>query len=269
MKRILSIWLLLSCTSLLAATVGAEDLRGTFVVVGRGPERPVIEELAQAFEKAHLGTAVDIVWNRNIRPIEMLTDGKADLAVGGREEAGLSATTVAWDGLAVIVNFSNPIKELTKQQVASLFSGTITEWSRLDEKADGKVHVVLRPDDQSLTDGFEQSLGIVGQTAKNAESIRSDQQVLSRVSGRLNAVGYLSMKAALDAVTYGASVRILLIDGNEPATPTVQSDRYPLKRPVIVVAKQRMSALARAFVDFTLSPAGQTILERQYVPLAR
>lgn len=77
------------------------------------------------------------------------------------------------------------------------------------------------------------------------------------------------MKAALDAVTYGASVRILLIDGNEPATPTVQSDRYPLKRPVIVVAKQRMSALARAFVDFTLSPAGQTILERQYVPLAR
>jgi phosphate transport system substrate-binding protein len=268
-RTVLSLWLLLSCVILLAATVSAEDLRGTLVVVGRGPERSTIEELAQAFEKAHLGTAVDIVWNRNIRLIEMLIDGKADLAVSGREEHGLSASTIAWDGLAVIVNFSNPIKELTKEQVASLFSGAIMDWSQLDEKADGKVQLVRRPDDQNLTDGFERSLGIVGETAQHAEPIRSDQQVLSRVSGRLDAVGYLSMKAALDAVTYGTSVRVLLVNGNEPATPTLQSGRYPLKRPVILLRKQDAGALAQAFVDFSLSPAGQDILGSQYVPLVR
>jgi phosphate transport system substrate-binding protein len=255
------------CLAITASTAAEEDLRGTLLVVGRGPERAAIEQLAQAFEKAHLGTAVDIKWSHNLRVAEMVTSGEADLAVAGREEAGLAATTVAWDGLAVIVNFSNPIKDLTKQQVASLFSGKIQNWSELDESAGGNVRVVLRPDDQNLTEGFEQSLGIVGAVAKDAEHIRSDQRVLSRISGQLDAVGYLSAKAALDAVTYGMSVRVLLINGIEPGTPTVRSGQYPLKRPVILLMGKAPTVLARTFVDFALSPAGQRILGSLYAPL--
>ncbi|WP_455388141.1 substrate-binding domain-containing protein [Petrachloros mirabilis] len=262
-------WLFLICLAITTSTAAGEDLRGTLLVAGRGPERAVIEELARAFEKAHVGTAIDITWNRNIRPVEMVKSGEADLAVSGRQEAGIEATIVAWDGLAVIVNFSNPIKDLSKQQVASLFSGKIQNWSDLDEHADGSVRVVLRPADQNLTEGFEQSLDIVGAAAKNAEHIRSDQKVLSRVSGQLDAVSYLSVKAALDAVTYGISVRLLLIDGVEPGTPTVRSGQYPLKRPVVLLMRKTPAPLARAFVDFALSPVGQRILGSLYVPLTQ
>lgn len=258
---------LLICLATTTSTAAGEDLRGTLLVAGRGPEREVIEQLGQAFEKVHLGTAVDIKWSRHLRIVEMVTSGEADLAVAGREEAGLEATIVAWDGLAVIVNFSNPIKDLTKRQVASLFSGKIQNWSELDENANGTVRVVLRPDGQNLTDGFEQSLDIVGAAVKNAEHIRSDQKVLSRVSGQLDAVSYLSVRAALDAVTYGMSVRVLLIDGIEPGTPTVQSGQYTLKRPVVLLMKKTPTPLARAFVKFALSPAGQRILASLYVPL--
>ena len=268
-RRLHSVWLYLLCLAFTTSTATGEELRGTVLVVGRGPERAAIEQLAQAFEKAHLGTAVDIEWNRHLRITEMVTSGQADIAVAGREEAGLAAKTIAWDGLAVIVNFSNPIKELTKQQVASLFSGKIQNWSELDENAGGNVQVVLRPDDQNLTDGFEQSLGIVGAMAKNAEHIRSDQKVLSHVSGQLDAVSYLSVKAALDAVTYGISVRVILINGIEPGTPTVRSGQYPLKRPVILITGKAPSALTRALVDFALSPAGQRILGSLYVPLGQ
>ncbi len=261
-------WLALLCLAITTPTATAEELHGTLHVAGRGPERAIIEELAQAFEKIHVGTAIDIAWNRNARPIEMVHSGEADLAVGGREESGLAATTIAWDGLAVIVNFSNPIKELSKKQVAALFKGTVRDWSELDENANGTIQVILRPDDQNLTDGFEQTLGIVGQAAKDAKHIRSNQKVLSRVSGQLDAVGYLSMKAALDAFTYGISVRLLLIDGVEPGIPTVQSGRYPLKRPVTLLTNQSPTALAQAFIDFALSREGQGILGNQYVPLA-
>jgi phosphate transport system substrate-binding protein len=264
-----SIWLYLLCLTFTTSTAMGEELRGTLLVVGRGPERTAIEQLAQAFEKVHLGTAVDIKWNRHLRISEMVASGQADIAVAGREEAGLAAKTIAWDGLAVIVNFSNPIKELTKQQVASLFSGKIQNWSELDEHAGGNVQVVLRPDDQNLTDGFEQSLGIVGAAAKNAEHIRSDQKVLSHVSGQLDAVSYLSVKAALDAVTYGISVRVILINGIEPGTPTVRSGQYPLKRPVILLMRKEPTPLTRTFVDFALSPVGQRILGSLYVPLTR
>lgn len=59
------------------------------------------------------------------------------------------------------MNFSNPVKEMTREQVASLFSGAIRDWSELDEKANGKIQVILRPDDQNLNDGFAQSLNSI------------------------------------------------------------------------------------------------------------
>jgi phosphate transport system substrate-binding protein len=245
----------------------AEELQGSLAVVGRGPERSIIEQVAHAFERTHIGTAVDIRWNRNFPVASMVATGDADLAVGGREEPGLTATTIAWDGLAVIVNFSNPVKQLTKEQVAALFSGGIRDWSELGEKANAKVQVILRPDDQNLNDGFARSLKIVGGMIKNAEHLRSDQQVLSRVSGQLNAVSYLSLHAALDAVTYGVSIRILVINGVEAGTPTLHSGQYPLKRPLVLLMRTAPSRLTRAFIDWVCSSAGQTILGNGYVAL--
>jgi phosphate transport system substrate-binding protein len=244
-------------------------IRGNIVIVGRGPERLIIEQLARAFEKAHFGTSVDIRWNRNFRIIDMVASGDADLAVDGRQRNDLAATTVAWDGLAVIVTFSNPIKEVTKQQVASLFSGGIRNWSDLDERAAGRVRVVLRPEDQNLSQGFERSLAMTGTLAKDAEIIRSDQKLLRTVSGQLGAVSYMSLQAALDAATYGLSVRLLVIDEVEPGPPTVQSGRYPLKRPVIFLTKKESGTVAKAFVDFALSPVGQSIVSGLYTPLGQ
>jgi phosphate transport system substrate-binding protein len=243
-------------------------LRGNLIVVGRGPERSVIEQLARALERTHVGTTVEIRWNRNFRIHEMVASGDADIAVDGQERADLAATTVAWDGLAVIVNFSNPIKEVTKQQVASLFSGRIRDWSQVDERGSGRVQVMVRSDDQNLSDGFGRSLGIVDTIAKDGETIRSDQKVLSRVSGQLGAVSYMSLQAALDAVTYGLSVRLLIVDGVEPGTPTVESGRYPLKRPVILLSRKDSTPLAKSFRDFALSPTGQSILSGLYSPVS-
>ena len=253
--------------ALLGIAPNASELQGSFVVIGRGPERAIIEQLAQAFEKTFFGSAVDIRWNRNFHIVSMLASGDADVAVSGREEPDLVATTVAWDGLAIVVNFSNPVKEMTKEQVASLFSGKIRDWSELDEKAHGKIQVVLRPDDQNLNAGLAQSLNIVGQMTKNAEYLRSDQQLLSRVSGQGNAVGYVSLQTALDAMTYGVPIRILLISGVEPGIPTITSGQYPLRRPVVLMTRKNSTAISRQFVEFTKSAIGQSILASMYVPV--
>lgn len=263
------IWPILLAATLATSDALAEELRGSMTIAGLGPERPAIEALAQAFEKTHLGTALDIKWNRNFRPVELVKTGDADLAIAGRDEPELTSTTVAWDGLAVVVNFSNPVKDLTRGQVAALFTGAIRDWSELDERAGGKVRLVVRPADQNLSDGFERSLDIVGHIPPGAERLRSDQQVLSRLSGRLDAVGYLSLNAALDAVTYGMSVRILLIDGTEPATATIQSGRYPLKRPVVFLTGKQPTPLTTAFLTFALSTTGQRLLQDLYIPLNR
>lgn len=259
--------LLISIAGLVAPFALAEDLRGSITIVGRGPERPIIEKLAQAFEKLHPGTAIDIKWGRTFRVVDMVGAAEADLAVTGKEEPELSSTIVAWEGIAVIVNFANPVKAVTMQQTVSLFTGAVRDWSELDDKAKGKVRLIVPTDDQNLTDGFERSLGIPGQIPKGAERVRSDQKVLSRVSGQLDAVAYLSLEAALDAMTYGLSVRVLLIDGIEPGKPTVQSGQYKLRRPVVFLTQKQPTPLTQAFVDFARSPEGRRLLDEMYVPI--
>lgn len=99
----------------------------------------------------------------------------------------------------MIVNFTNPVTEVTSQQVAQLFSGQIANWSALHERGAAHVEVIRRPADQHLNEGFERALGINGQTPKAAMVICSDQRVLRHVSGRIGAVSYLSLRAAIDA----------------------------------------------------------------------
>ena len=161
---------------------------------------------------------------------------------------------IAWDGIAVVVNFSNPVKEVTTQQLQDMFSGDIRLWSDLDEHATERVELIRRPDDRNITAGFEHSLGITGKMSDAAERIRSDQRVLSRVSGRLGAVGYLSLEAALEAVKFGTPVRILLVDGVEPGEPTVKSRQYKLRRPVLFLTRKQSSPLLDAFTNDSVCP---------------
>lgn len=261
-------WLILALgmsLALVPATAGlAQDLRGVMTVTGTGPEQPVIETLARAFEKGHPGTAVDVKWNRNFHAAAMVKSGKVDLAVSGMEEPGLTATQVAWDGIAVIVNFSNPVKEVTSGQLRDLFTGKTRSWLELNELASAGVEVIRRPDDQNITAGFEASLGTAGKMSPSAMELRADQKVLSRVSGQLDALAYLSLGAALEAVKFGTPVRVLIVNGVEAGEPTVRSGRYPLRRPILFLAGKRPHQLRDAFIAFALSPEGQRIIGRQY-----
>ena len=242
-------------------------LTGEMTVVGTGPEKTTLERLAREFERAHPGTAVDVKWNRNFRTAAMVKAGKANLAVTGVDDPDLTATTVAWDGIAVIVNFSNPVKEVTTGQLRDLFSGATRSWFALDERGSGAVEVIRRPDDQNITAGFEASLGIAGGMSKSSLESRADHKVLSRVSGRLGAIGYLSLGSALEAVKFGTPVRILLVNGVDAGEPTVRNGRYKLRRPVLFLTCKKSSPLVDAFTKFVLSPAGQRIMDEVYIPV--
>jgi phosphate transport system substrate-binding protein len=75
------------------------------------------------------------------------------------------------------------------------------------------------------------------------------------------------LEAALDAMTYGLSVRALLIDGIEPGKATVRSGQYKLRRPIVFLTLNQPTPLTRAFVDFARSPEGRRLLKEMYVSL--
>ena len=262
----LSLSFLFSCGATLNALAG---VAGSLTIAGNGPELTTIEPLARAFEKANPSAYLDVVWDANSKPAEMVTSGQAQIAVAGTAASDLSATPIAWDGIGILVHLSNFTKDITKQQVAEIFTGKITLWSEVGGP-ETKILVIDRPRNQNIRDTFESQLGITGKIAGSAKMIGFDDQVVKTVVGTLpplSAITYLSLSQGLSVVSAGVPVRLLPIDKVEPEGPTVKDGRYPLRRPVLLLSKKESHPLVEAFTQFALSPAGQRLIAETYVPI--
>jgi phosphate transport system substrate-binding protein len=247
------------------------EASGNLIVVGNGPELTTIESLARAFEKANPRAYIDVVWDDHSKPVEMVKAGEAHLAVTGSEDAGLASTQIAWDGIGILVHLSNFTKEVTKQQVADIFSGKVKEWSDLGGP-ETKILLIDRPKNQNIREAFERQLGIDGKIPTNAKVIAKDDKVIKTVVGTLpplSAVAYISLSQGLAVVTSGVAVRLLPVDKVEPEVPTVKDGRYPLRRPVLLLAKKDPNPLADAFGQFAQSPAGRQIIAETYIPFEK
>ena len=229
----------------------------------------MVEDLARAFEKANPAAYVDIIWSRNAKILQLVRSSDADLAVTGKAEPDLVAHQVAWDGIAIMINVSNATKEVTKQNIADIFSGKVKYWSELGGP-DDRIKIINRHPTQNLTHAFEQYLDIRGQIPKSAEVIGPEQKATNKVVGILapySAVTFMSLKPALTAVRTGAGVRLLPIDKVEPERPTVKDGRYSLRRPVLFLTRKEPSPTVKAFIAFALSASGQGIIDQSYQSL--
>jgi phosphate transport system substrate-binding protein len=240
---------------------------GRIVIAGYGPELPVMQDLGRAFEKTHPGAAVDFGWDKTVKAAEMVKSGKAQVAVTDRPDPDLITVPIAWDGIAIIVNFSNSVKEVTTSQVRDLFSGKITRWSDLDG-GDQRVEVLLRAPEDNVQSGLEASLEILGRFHAPGKPVRTDEKALRTVSGRDTAITSISLAAALRAQEDGIPIRILTVDKVEPGFPTVKSGQYKLRRPVLMLTARQPDALTKAFIEFATSSEGQRILQSTFVPYA-
>ncbi len=262
----------IACISLLFVlavppTVSAE-ISGSLTIAGNGPELTTIEPLARAFEKANPRAYLDLVWDDKLKPVEMIKSGEAHIAVTGVEEPGLAAAQIAWDGIGILVHLSNFTKEITKQQVADVFSGKVKEWSEVGGP-ETKILLIDRPKNQNIREAFEKELGISGKIPDSAKVIGKDDKVVKTVVGTLpplSAVAYISLAQGLSVVSGGVAVRLLPIDKVEPEVPTVKDGRYPLRRPVLFLSKKEQNPLIEAFIQFALSPPGQQIISETYIP---
>ena len=110
---------------------------GKVVVSGSSSVTPVMEKLKEAYGKVNPGVKVDIQQSDSSTGITDTIDGTSDIGMASREleksekSKGVSSTVIAMDGIALVVNKANKVKNLTSQQVKDIFSGKITDWKDL------------------------------------------------------------------------------------------------------------------------------------------
>lgn len=242
----------------------------TILVAGNGPERYLMEMLANAFEQRHPSISVDFFWHPNAKPIRTIELNEADIAITGEKVPSLRSTMIARDGIAVLTNFSNPVKEMSTVQLANVFSGKLRYWSQVYEEApQTKIILVNRSTHQNIRQGFEKWLKIPDGIPRSAYRANTEQEAITRVSGNLEAVTFVSMAHALRAKEDGVAINLIFIDKIEPEVQTVLDKRYPIQRPVILLTSQQPSADVLAFEQFVLSQDGQRLIKKsKYYPLS-
>ena len=112
----------------------AGDAKGKVVVMGSSSVGPVMEKLAEAYQKTNKNITVEVQVSDSTTGINSATEGVCDIGMASRElkdeetEKCVKATEIAKDGIAVIVNNDNDLEELSSDQVKSIFTGDITDW---------------------------------------------------------------------------------------------------------------------------------------------
>lgn len=112
----------------------ATDVKGKIVVAGSSSVTPVMEKLKEAYEAVNPNVEIEVQQSDSTTGMQSTIDGLCDIGMASRElkdsetEAGLTGTVIAQDGIAIIVNNESGIKELTSEQIKSIYTGEITTW---------------------------------------------------------------------------------------------------------------------------------------------
>lgn len=111
------------------------NVSGTVKITGSSSVTPVMEKLAEAYKKINPNVSIDIMQSDSTIGVQDAINGNSDIGMASRElkdtETGVKATTIALDGIAVIVNKENSVANLTSEQVKGIYTGEITEWSQV------------------------------------------------------------------------------------------------------------------------------------------
>ena len=198
-----------------------------------------------------------------MKAVDLVQSGSADIAVTDRLVAGLHTSQIAWDGVAVIINFANPIRELSSRQLKAVFVGQMRSWSEVDG-ANEKIEVLHRAPEDNVRAGFEASLGITNQIPPSAAVVRTDQKALRAVSGKRSAISYLSLEAALGARGRDP-IQVLTIDGVERSID--RAKRHVWVAPSNLPLESGEDQLvAESFLAFAQSAEAEQYMKSVYIP---
>ena len=245
------------------------QVSGTVSTDGSTSMEKVIGFLSEAYMEEN--SAVKVTYNPtgSGSGIKAVQAGSCDIGLASRdlkpeEATDLNGTVVAIDGIAMIVNKENPVKDLTIEQIAALYKGEITNWSEVGG-ADAPVVLIGREAASGTRDGFE-SITDTEDACKYNQELTSTGDVVQTVSSNPNAIGYASLASVKD------TVKLISVEGVTPSTETIQDGSYKIQRNFVMVTKKNaeLSPAAKSFFEFaTSSAADEWIIEAGAVPVKR
>lgn len=234
------------------ASSTAAALSGNVAAGGSTSMKNVIAALTEGFAEVEPGVTVSYDPTGSGAGITGAADKTLDIGLSSRalkddEKADVDGTTIALDGIAIIVNNASKVEDLTVDQLKQMFTGEITNWSEVGGD-DGEIVLIGREAGSGTRDGFE-SIVDVKDSCKYAQELTATGAVISAVEANPLAIGYASLSAV------GDTVKMVTVGGVECSEETVKDGSYEVQRPFVFVTNKSvaLSEQAQAFFDFATS----------------
>ena len=243
----------------ISTLVGCGKTTSSVSTDGSTSMEKVIGALGEAFQN---DTGISFTYNPtgSGSGIKAVQEGRCDIGLSSRDlkaeekEAGLTATVLAYDGIAIIVNPENPVNDLSVETIAKIYTGEISNWSEVGGN-DAEIVLIGREAGSGTRDGFE-SITDTEDACQYRQELTSTGDVITTVSQNPGAIGYASVASVKD------TVKAVTVDGVAPTDETIKDGSYVVQRPFVLVTKSdaELSEAAQKFYDYITSADANEII---------
>lgn len=233
-------------------------------IAGSTTVLPVAEECARVYMEKYPGSRIFVSGGGSSHGVKAVADGTVDIGTASRDlksseidaHPNLVPHGVAKDGVAVIVHPSNPVTDLTMEQLQGIYTGTTTNWKDVGG-TDSEIMVVTREEGSGTRDCFEQAVMKPIKVEITDHGIIQDSNGKTRatVAGSPQAIGFISLGYV------NSDVSALRLDGIEPTVESVVDGSYGISRTLWMITNGNPDSEEQAFLNFVLSDEGQNIVE--------
>lgn len=256
-----------------AVSCSNPEAGSTLTIRGSTTVLPVAQIGAEVFMDRNPGADISVQGGGSGVGIASLIDGTTEIATSSRKikaeelyrarAAGVHPCeiVVAMDGIAVAVNPSNPVDNLTREQIRDIYTAGVSNWQELGGP-DWEIVVISRDTSSGTFEAFEK-LALDGVKVRpDALVAASNQVVNTTVAQTPGAIGYLG---------YGylsEKVKAVGVDGIRLSQETIRSGRYPLARPLYLYTDGKPAGEAKRYIDFLTQEEGQRLVQEQgFIPV--
>ncbi len=254
--------------------------------IGSTTMLPLAGRWQKAFNRKQPEVDISVSGGGSGTGIRALIAGTAEIANSSRDikqkeiaqarEAGVTLVehVVAYDGIAVIVHPSNPLHEISVEQLSDIFSGRVTSWADLGATRMGDTQVISRDSASGTYEAFKELVVTMGGQDKTRDYAAavlkqaSNQAVLALVARTKSGIGYVGLGYLDESVKV---LPVIPLDGGEAVAPTVEnvaSGDYSVSRALYCYTNGEPRGATKAYLDWIEGPEGQAIVEELgFVPV--
>ena len=257
-----------------AGCSGGKQRTDEISVSGSTTILPIAEQAAESFTRENPSTTVLVSGLGSSAGIEAVSAGTTQIGTSSRDlkeeekSLGLVDTPIAYDGIAVIVNPSNPVNGLTVGQLRAVFAGRITNWSQLGG-VDRSIELVNRDEASGTREAFKKLVMADSPFDPRAAVLPGTGQVRDVVARAPGAIGYISLGFVAPRFD-SPKVKALKVDGIAPSERTVADQTYVIGRRLHFFTKGEATGLTKQFIDYVLSDTIQkgVVVDAGFIPVA-